>query len=88
MSDGLELPRCRVCGVPLMPQSGVAFRAGERVLFVTCRPHAQLVSDGTQLAMTLAKKGLRMFLEEKTPELFGALQEVYQEHKRLKEPSA
>ena len=88
MTDGLELPRCRICGTPLMPETGVAFRAGSRVLFVTCRAHAQLASDGSKLLMRLGAKGLGLFLEEKAPNLFDALKGVYTEHQRLKEKSA
>jgi len=87
MADGLELPRCRICGVPLMPETGVAFSAGSRVIVTTCQAHAQLVTDGAQLAVRLATKGLRLFLEEKAPELYGALQDVYTAHKRMKSPT-
>lgn len=83
----LELPTCRVCGVALMPQTGVAFRAGDRVLLVTCQEHAELVGDGVHLVKRLATTGLREFMQEKAPNLFGALQEVYEQHARLKEKS-
>lgn len=84
-SDSLELPRCRVCGVPVMPQSGVAFRAGARILFVTCQKHATLVGEGAQLVQRIATKGLRELMEDKAPNLFGALKEVWTEHRRIKE---
>jgi len=85
MADALELPRCRVCGVPLMPDTGVAFSAGPRTLFVTCPAHAKLASDGAKLAMRLGAKGLGMLLEEKAPHLYDMLKDAYLEHQRLKE---
>lgn len=84
-TGSLELPRCRVCGVHVMPQQAVAFQAGGRVLFVTCRPHSRVVGESMQLVQRVAARGLREFLEDRAPNLFGMVLEVVEERRRLRE---
>jgi hypothetical protein len=68
-----------------MPQNGVAFQAGGRVLLVTCPAHAHLVQQGAQLVKRVAVQGLREFMQDKTPNLFDVLQEVWEEREKLRE---
>lgn len=76
MSEGLAHPRCRICGAPLSPQTGVGFKAGSVVVGV-CEEHAPLVRAALRGARQMTARTLRSVLQRRAPQVFRAGQAAW-----------